>query len=187
VDWPSGAAYSEVLDSIDPASATGAAFLTAAVSLFRGATWEPFDTHRGLPVPSTTTHGALAAPYAHVTAPLRRLVDRYATEICVAHARGYPIPSWVTDALPRLGQTMLSGVRRGGQVDRACIDAVEAAVLDAHLGEEFAAVGLDADTIQLAAPAVVARCDGDIPVGERFQATLVSADVREGVRFAVSQ
>ncbi len=186
VDWPRGAKYSDVLDTIDPASATGAAFLTAAVTLFRGAAWEPFHVDGGLPVPDHITHGALAAPYAHVTAPLRRLVDRYGTEICLAHAAGLPIPSWVTDALPKLGQTMIAGVRRGGRVDRACIDAVEAAVLDSHLGENFAAVGLDEDTIQLAEPAVVARCKGDIPVGKRLQAMLVHADIRDGVKFEVA-
>jgi exoribonuclease R len=186
VDWPQDAEYSDVLDTIDPASATGAAFLTAAVTLFRGASWEPFHVGKGLPVPEHVTHGALAAPYAHVTAPLRRLVDRYGTEICVAHAAGLPIPSWVTDALPQLGQAMISGVRRGGKVDRACIDAVEAAVLDSHIGEDFAAVGLDEDTIQLAHPAVVARCSGDIPVGKRLQATLVHADIHDGVRFEVA-
>lgn len=35
-------------------------------------------------------------------------------------------------------------------------------------------------------PGVHRDCGGDIPVGERFQAALVKADVREGVRFAVS-
>lgn len=185
VDWPRDADYSDVLDTIDPASATGAAFLTAAVTLFRGASWEPFHVRQGLPVPENVTHGALAAPYAHVTAPLRRLVDRYGTEICVAHAAGLPVPSWVTDALPRLGQAMIAGVRRGGRVDRACIDAVEAAVLDSHLGEDYAAVGLDEDTVQLAEPAVVARCTGDIPVGKRIQVTLVHADIEDGVRFEV--
>ena len=185
VDWPRGAEYSDVLDTVDPASATGAAFLTAAVTLFRGASWEPFHVGQGLPVPENVTHGALAAPYAHVTAPLRRLVDRYGTEICVAHAAGLPVPSWVTDALPQLGRAMIAGVRRGGKVDRACIDAVEAAVLDSHVGEDFAAVGLDEDTIQLAEPAVVARCTGDIPVGKRLQVTLIHADIEDGVRFEV--
>jgi exoribonuclease R len=186
VDWPKDAQYSDVLDTIDLASATGSAFLTAAVTLFRGAAWEPFQVTQGMPVPDHATHGALAAPYAHVTAPLRRLVDRYGTEICVAHAAGLPIPAWVTEALPHLGQTMLAGVRRGGKVDRACIDAVEAAVLEPHLGENFVAVGLDGDTIQLAEPAVVARCTGDIPVGKRLQATLIHADIQDGVKFEVS-
>ncbi len=185
VAWPPGAEYSDVLDTVDPASATGAAFLTAAITLFRGASWEPFNVGEGLPIPDHVTHGALAAPYAHVTAPLRRLVDRYGTEICVAHAAGLPVPSWVTEALPRLGQTMVSGIRRGGMVDRACIDAVEAAVLHPHLGEHFAAVGLDEDTIQLAEPAVVARCAGHIPVGKRLQVTLIHADVLDGVKFEV--
>lgn len=186
VDWPDGVDYADVLETIEPASAQGAAFLTAAVTLFRGASWEPFDADRGLPIPDNVTHGALAAPYAHVTAPLRRLVDRYGTEVCLAHVAGEPIPAWVTESLPSLGRTMISGVRRGGQVDRECIDAVEAAVLAPHLGETFAAVGLDRDTIQVAEPAVVAKCAGDVPVGKRLRATLVHADIEDGVSFELS-
>lgn len=186
VDWPEGSEYADVLETIDPASARSAAFLTAAVALFRGASWEPFDTDRGLRVPENATHGALAAPYAHVTAPLRRLVDRYGTEVCLAHTAGLPIPAWVTEALPDVGAAMVAGVRRGGQVDRECIDAVEAAVLAPHLGETFAAVGLDSDTIQVAEPAVVAKCSGDVPVGERVRATLVHADLKDGVSFELS-
>ncbi len=186
VHWPDGADYADVLETIDPTSAAGAAFLTAAVTLFRGASWEPFDAARDVPVPDTVTHGALAAPYAHVTAPLRRLVDRYGTEVCLAHAAGLPVPPWVLDALPSLGRTMIAGVRRGSQVDRECIDAVEAAVLAPHLGETFAAVGLDGDTIQVAEPAVVAKCSGDVPAGKRLRATLVHADINDGVSFELS-
>ncbi|MCB2413804.1 RNB domain-containing ribonuclease [Demequina sp. TTPB684] len=184
VDWPTGASYADVLDTVDASSAQGAAFLAAAVSLFRGASWEAFDLVKGLSLPDVTTHGALAAPYAHVTAPLRRLVDRYGTEICLAHQQGERPPHWVTAALPRLGVAMVTGVRKGAQVDRACIDALEAAVLAPHVGEDFEAVGIDEDTIQLSQPAVVARCTGDVPVGERLSVKLVQADVREGVRFA---
>ena len=185
VQWPDGESYQDVLTHVDSASSQGAAFLTAAVTLFRGASWVPFDVEAGMPLPELVTHGALGAPYAHVTAPLRRLVDRYGTEVCLAHAAGRPIPGWVTAALPGIGQTMVAGVRRGSRVDRACIDVVEAAVLGPHVGEEFDAVGLDEDTVQLAEPAVVARCTGEIPVGDRVRVRLVSADIVKGVRFEV--
>jgi hypothetical protein len=66
---------------------------------------------------------------------------------------------------------------------------VEAAVLAPHVGEVFDAVVLDHDTVQVATPAVVARCDGDdLPVGEHVRARLLRADVdaRE-VRFVLDR
>ena len=38
--------------------------------------------------PRSDEHAAVAAPYAHVTAPLRRLVDRFALVVCEAVCRG---------------------------------------------------------------------------------------------------
>lgn len=185
VPWPANVSYSELLPSIDPASPQGAAFLTAAVALFRGAQWEPFAVADGLPVPKQAVHGALGAPYAHVTAPLRRLVDRYGTEVCLAHVEGRSVPRWVVEALPRLGDAMAAGTATSGRVDRACVDAVETAVLSTHLGREFEGVGLDERTVQLAHPAVIARCDGEVAVGRRQTVRLVSADLERGTRFEV--
>ena len=42
--------------------------------------------------PADPIHAALASEYAHVTAPLRRLGDRYAGEICVALCAGTDVP-----------------------------------------------------------------------------------------------
>ena len=42
--------------------------------------------------PDDPRHGAVAAPYAHVTAPLRRLADRYATEVCLCLVDGREVP-----------------------------------------------------------------------------------------------
>lgn len=183
VPWAADESYASVLTTLDAASARGAAFLAAATSLFRGATWQPFDVSREMPIPDPVTHGALAAPYAHVTAPLRRLVDRYGTEVCLAHVAGRETPRWVIEALPRLGATMEAGVRRGNRVDRACVEAVEAAVLAPHVGEVFEGVGLDSNTVQLAVPAVVAKCSGTVAVGRRQRLRLVSADPVAGPRF----
>ena len=46
-------------------------------------------------VPADPQHAALASEYAHVTAPLRRLGDRYAGEVCVALCAGTDVPDWV--------------------------------------------------------------------------------------------
>ena len=185
IDWPDTASYGDVLAALDPATPQAAAFLTQASKLFRGAKWEAFAPP-ALPLPAQLAHGALAAPYAHVTAPLRRLVDRYGTEVCLAHSAGRKVPQWVLDALPTLGEAMTAGVRRASAVDRACVDAVEAAVLAPHVGEVFEAVGLDDRTIQLADPAVVARCRGDVVAGERQRVRLSEADAAKGLVFDVA-
>lgn len=188
VPWRDDEAYADVLDRLDAGSPEGAAFLVQAVTLFRGARWQPFDTSRAdeaLPLPELLEHGALATPYAHVTAPLRRLVDRFGTEICLAVSAGRPIPQWVRTALPELGDAMGAAVRRNSQVDRGCIDAVEAAVLAPHVGETFVGIGLDDDTVQLHEPAVVARCRGEVARGKEQHVVLESAAVGQGPRFAV--
>jgi exoribonuclease R len=184
VAWPAGTGYAEVLDALDPASPATAAFLAAATSLFRGAAWTPFD---GAP-PAQPWHGALAAPYAHVTAPLRRLVDRYGLEVCLAAHAGRDAPAWVRESLPALGEEMGRAARRTAAVDRACTDLVEATVLAPHVGEDFAGVALDAGTVQIHEPAVLARCDGPpLPAGDAVQVRLVRADptTRE-VRFSLA-
>lgn len=174
VAWPRGRTYGEVLAAVDAARPADAAFLAAATSLFRGAAWAPF---RGAS-PADPVHAAIAAPYAHVTAPLRRLVDRYGLEIAVAAAAGHEPPSWALERLATLGDVMAGGSRRAGAVDRACTDAVEVAVLAGHVGEIFTGVALDARTVQIAEPAVVARTvDDDLPAGRRVRVRLEAADL----------
>lgn len=182
VPWPEGATYGDVLRAVDHARPETAAFLAAATTLFRGAAWTPFD---GAP-PAQTVHGALAAPYAHVTAPLRRLVDRYGLEICLASHAGTEVPAWVRDALPTIGDVMEGGARRAAAVDRACTDLVEATVLAPYVGRVFDGVVLDDRTVQLEDLAVVARLDRDgLPEGERVSVRLTQADpATRAVRFA---
>ncbi|HEY3437028.1 MAG TPA: RNB domain-containing ribonuclease [Actinotalea sp.] len=184
VPWPAGRPYGEALAALDRSLPETAAFLSAATSLFRGAAWTPFQ---GAP-PAQKVHGAVGAPYAHVTAPLRRLVDRYGTEICLATVAGRPVPAWVLDALPTLGTEMEQGARRSAAVDRACTDLVEAAVLAGHVGEVFDGVALDERTVQLTDPAVVARTEGPaLPAGDRVRVRLAEADLTSRtVRFEVA-
>ena len=183
VDWPAQEGYAALLDRLDRAEASTAAFLSAATVLFRGAAWTPFH---GTP-PDLLAHGAIAAPYAHVTAPLRRLVDRYGSEVCLAAVAGRAVPDWVLTALPTLGEVMAVGARRAAAVDRACTDLVEAAVLAPHVGSEFEGVALDDRTVQLRSPAVVARAEGELPAGEDVRVRLVAADpATRTVRFTLS-
>lgn len=184
--WPDGALPGEVLADLDPTDPRSVALLEHAASLLRGAGYTPFD---GAP-PGQTLHSGIGAPYAHVTAPLRRLVDRYGTEICLALHAGTPVPDWARSALPGLPAEMAAADHVAHEVDRAVVDATEAWLLQDRVGEVFDAVVLDADahagTVVLDAPPVRARCTGDhLPVGNRIRVTLTDADVTtRTVRFA---
>jgi hypothetical protein len=80
---------------------------------------------------------------------------------------------------------MAAGGRAAGAVERACVDLVEALVLAPHVGERFPATVIDDHEIQLAEPAVRARCDGELEPGQELIVRLVEADpARRHVRFA---
>lgn len=178
IAWPHLAAPGAVLDSVDRGDPRHVAFVEHAAALLRGSGYTPFDGAE----PTQPLHAGIGAPYAHVTAPLRRLVDRYATEVCLALHAGTPIPGWARAALPTLPEEMQRADHVAHQVDRAVVDATEAWLLRDRVGETFAAVVIDADehagTVVLDAPAVRARCTGErLSVGERIQVRLVEADV----------
>ena len=88
VDWPADAGPARSIAGLDPSRPGHAAFLEEAATLLRGAAYTPFD---GAP-PEQPLHSGVAAPYAHVTAPLRRLVDRFGTEVCLALCRRHASP-----------------------------------------------------------------------------------------------
>jgi exoribonuclease R len=188
VDWPAGAEHGDVISALDGATPGQAAFLEHAAVLLRGAAYTPFDG----PPPADPLHHAVGVPYAHVTAPIRRLVDRFGSEVCLALAAGAPVPDWARAALPELPALMTAGGRLAGALERAVVDATEAWLLAGQEGREFAAVvleaGKDKGTVALAEPAVRATCDGaDLPVGERIRVRLTEADVdKRRVRFAVA-
>lgn len=190
VRWDGGQTYADVLEQLEPGAAATAAFLDAATTLFRGSAWSPFGVP-GLEPDDTAqaarswVHGALGATYAHVTAPLRRLVDRFGAEAALASALGRPVPTWAVDGMAAAAKATAVGTSRANRVDRESVDAVESAVLHGHEGQEFAAVGLDDRTVHLVAPAVEARCTGEVAVGELQQVRLVSAEVPAAPEFEV--
>jgi exoribonuclease R len=194
IAWPRETVYADLLPTLDSALPRHAAFLTEATSLFRGASYEAFGgTGQEPGVPGDAAHAAIAAEYAHVTAPLRRLVDRYGTEVCLALCAGDPVPGWVLDALPGLPRTMARTGQRAGSYERAIVDVVEAALLAGREGEVFDAVVVDVEDdrergqVVLADPAVRAPAEGvDLPLGEAARARLREASVGDRrVRFEV--
>ena len=96
-------------------------------------------------MPAEHLHAAVAAPYAHVTAPLRRLCDRAANEIVVALLAGHEVPAWAADEVTTLPDVMADATRRSAAYDRAALDLVEALVLRTAVGRRFPAVVIDVD------------------------------------------
>jgi exoribonuclease R len=175
--WPRDEPYGEYLDDVDGTSPGDLAILHAATRLFRGAGYTAFDGQ----VPADTMQSAIGAPYAHVTAPLRRLVDRYGLQVCEALVAGREPSDAVRAALPKLPEEMAHGGNLSGQVANRSLDAVEAAVLAPRAGEVFDATVVaqtaDGCTVQLTDPAVTATCAGHPETGTAVRVRLVRADV----------
>ncbi|MEZ0446603.1 RNB domain-containing ribonuclease [Cellulomonas sp. ICMP 17802] len=190
VPWPDGATPGDVIRDLDAANPRHAALLTDATSLLRGAAYVAFDGE----LPAFTMHAAIAAPYAHTTAPLRRLVDRFVGETCLALSAGTPVPDWVRDALPELPGLMSAGDKHAAELERGCLDLVEAALLTGREGQVFegAIVDVRADrdegVVQLRDPAVRGRIEGaGLPLGEDVRVRVVEASVpQRTVRFALA-
>lgn len=189
VPWPAGMAYGDFLRSLDRTDGRHLAVIHEAVALFRGAGYTAFEGE----APEQPVQAALAAPYTHVTAPLRRLVDRYSLAVCEALTSGQDVPGWVREALPLLPEVMRESDRRAKAVDRACTDAVEAAVLRHRVGEVFDAVVVDENhrgdlVVQLTEPAVTALASGQAAPGDEVRVELTLADVTQHlVRFVVRE
>ena len=144
IDWPEEASYGEVLAGLDASIPEHAAFFHEATALFRGSGYLTFDGD----LPPASPHSAIAAEYAHVTAPLRRLVDRYGLEICLAHTAGEDVPDWVREALDPLPAIMDRARQRSSAYERACVDLLEAIMMRGRIGQKFTGVVVDVDAPQ---------------------------------------
>lgn len=190
VDWPEGLDYPELVRSLNPQMANHAAFLQQCTALLRGAGYTAFDG--APPVRREAVHAAVAEEYAHCTAPLRRLVDRYAGELCVAAVAGEPAPEWVREALGGIAEVMAEGARRAGRLERACVDLVEAAIMNGRIGETFDGHVVEVDerrptrgTVQLYEPAVIGRVESGGSAGSAGAAEAAGAAESAGIAGAV--
>jgi exoribonuclease R len=191
IDWPAEQTYPDFIRGLDPRKPSHEAMVVAATSLLRGAGYAAFDGE----IPAEAEHAALASEYAHVTAPLRRLVDRYGLEICVALSAGAEIPDWVRAALHDLPETMQRAVRKARAYESAVLDLVEATTLQGRTGERFAGVVVGAERDDphkgeavVRDPAVEARVTAaaPLPVGEEVELVLAEADpATRTVRFTL--
>ena len=183
VDWPAEVPYASFIAGLDPATPAHAALLREAAGIGKGAAYTAFLDG----APEDGHHFAIGSPYAHATAPLRRLQDRFVSACCLAACAGEPVPDWVRTALPELPGLMSKADRRARAVERGVVDLVEAVLLAGREGEVFDAVVIDKGVVQLSDPAVRGKLTGEAATGDDVRVRLDRADpVARTVAFSVA-
>ncbi|MEV8251014.1 RNB domain-containing ribonuclease [Microbacterium sp. NPDC076768] len=186
--WTTGT-YGEFLRGLDRTDALTLPVLEAAASLFRGAGYLVFDGQ----APTDAVQAAIGAPYAHATAPLRRLVDRWTLAICLAVSQGEPVPEWARSSLAELPALMQESGQRASRLNSATINCVEAALLTPLVDTVIAATVIEVRgeraSVQIAAPAVTATAplSAGAKPGDVVRLRIVRTDIGKGeVEFALS-
>jgi len=183
LQWPAEQDLATFGATLDGTDARQGAFMLAVRRAGGGADYMAFQA--GV----TPWHAAMAATYAHATAPLRRLADRYVVQTALAVASGREVPSDVAEALTRVATTMDKAESVSSGVDRAVLDLAEAVVLQGREGEIFDAVVVDDDEestkIALCDEAVLAKVQAhSVRPGDELRVKLVSVDLEaRRVRF----
>lgn len=190
IDWPKDMSYPDFVRSLDSTIASHAAFMNEAITLFRGASYTAFGVNGWrLEDEDNIEHAAIAAPYAHVTAPLRRLVDRYGLEICRCLCADEKVPGWVKDGLSKIRGIMAGATQQANAYERKAINALEGLILKGRVGEVFDGVVIDVSSgkhskntvesvgtrgdVMIANPAIEAIVHGEeIPLGEHVRVRL---------------
>ncbi len=122
IEWPASRLYPDFVRSLDPSRPDHAAVIVASARLLRGSGYVAFDGE----VPAEPQHAALASEYAHVTAPLRRLGDRYAGEVCLALCAGQAGARLGARRAARAAGGAAALAQRARTYERAVVDLVEA-------------------------------------------------------------
>ncbi|MER9684968.1 MULTISPECIES: RNB domain-containing ribonuclease [unclassified Mesorhizobium] len=94
LSWPPSTSLPDYQRTLDPANMQQAALMLEIRRAGSGASYQPYE--EGV-VP---WHEAMAATYAHATAPLRRLADRYVVRCVLAIVNGQPVPQVLTRRFP---------------------------------------------------------------------------------------
>lgn len=179
IAWPEDLPYQDFVRGLDPTKPKEAAMMSAAKVLFRGAGYSYFSYQP----PEEYTHYAVASPYAHVTAPLRRMADRLCNELLLLGMDDPPV--WLMERLEEAPEILKSADKRSRELESRLVDYVEAQTLNGRLGEVFQGVvvqtGAKGALIQLASPAVLAKSKGHgYELGQEVSVRLAVADPLEG-------
>ncbi len=89
-------------------------------------------------------HAAIGAVYAHATAPMRRLADRYVLDLANHLFKSETVPAILTARIAMLPDIMQRCESRSSAVERAVIDLLEAVSLQDRIGEILEAEVVDA-------------------------------------------
>jgi exoribonuclease R len=155
VVWPPQQSFEQFAMALDPSRPRESALIEEARAAMGHAGYLFFE---GAP-PAGSEHAGIAARYAHTTAPLRRLADRYVLDLVAGGGD--------RQALSRLPEVMSEAGSRAARVERAVVDDMETRLLEHRIGERFGAVALENDrhgtVIRIAEPPVRARMHADPP------------------------
>lgn len=191
VDWPADLPLADRIAALDASDPADLALIDRSRTLLRGAGYLPLIGGER-PTAEAAVHSAVAAPYAHVTAPLRRLGDRFATEAVLATLAGAEVPGWVAEALPLLPDLLTASGRRSGSATRCVVDLAEAIALAPRIGERFEACVVETASagaeVRIVDPPVRGRATGDgLVAGTRAVVELTEADATaRRIRFAAA-
>ena len=172
-----GQSISEFLLRVDATSPRGMAAMREAQYLLRGA------GYAWLPEQDAEVHAGIGGYYAHVTAPLRRVADRFATEVCLALKAGADIPEWVANSAEDVLESMRRTSALASQVDKACLKLTEATVLAPWVGTNYDAIVVDTQAKKGKArafiinPPVMATVVGTPAEGTETAVSVVRADI----------
>jgi exoribonuclease R len=139
IDWSASESLRDLKRGMDPNNITHQRFLLEARRAGGRASYAVYTKDK------TLWHSAIAATYAHATAPMRRLADRYVLDLANMLVNGFTVPVELHEQLTRLPEAMERGEARAANVDRAVIDLLEAVSLQHRIGEVLDAEVVDAE------------------------------------------
>lgn len=184
----------EILASLAPDDPKALALNSAATKLLRGSGYLAFSPENPPSSDEVTWHAGVANQYGHATAPIRRLGDRFVSEVALAFGGDWValdgsakvdgvVPREIADALPELPGLLQRSGQTASAIENECINLAEAVALQDAVGQEFDAGllrGGDGDhhaEVFVYEPPVIAQCRGDVPAGQHVRVRLVEADV----------
>lgn len=186
--WPPAMTYAQFIRSLDVSKPAVGPLVWQAKRVSHGADYVAFDGE----VPADPEHHALAMVYAHCTAPLRRLADRYVLDLVADLEAGRQPSAEERAVLPKVAKVMNEAETRGSRLERAVVDVAEAWLLRDRVGDRFSAtvLGMHEGKVEVQIENPPVRADAKrgeharwLDLGETVQAQLTGVNVEEGKTF----
>lgn len=183
--WPDGASYADFMHSVPLKHRHLPTLVWQARRLNRGADYVAFDGA----LPEHAEHFALAMPYAHVTAPLRRLGDRYVLDLLVELEAGRRPGEAEMETLRALPPVVDGAQSRAGKLERRVVDIAEAWTLRGCEGRRYpaAVLGFRGPTVEVQVEEPPLRGSAErkgskprLDPGARVQVRVAEVDVEAG-------